>query len=134
MCNVDKENDVLVIRTVSPKVAPTEVSAFVCAAVATATAPATDAQPDETLHGSLMHFHARFGHLAYDTIERIARNPESGIVLTDHTRKNCAKGKPTKNRQPEKDSGDNSPIDRIGGVICSDMKGPMTSLDRLLNR
>ena len=132
VCDVDKQNGVLVIRTVPAKIDPNEMSAFVCAAVATATAPATDAQQDEAQHGTLMHFHARFGHLAYDTIERIARNPESGIVLTDNVRKNCltcAEGKQTK-----KDTGDNSPIDRIGGVICSDLKGPMTPLDRQLNR
>ena len=28
---------------------------------------------------TLMHFHQRFGHLAYDTIEKMAREPNSGI-------------------------------------------------------
>ena len=32
------------------------------------------------------------------------------------------------------DSGDSSPIDRVGGVICSDIKGPMTPIYRLQNR
>ena len=33
--------------------------------------------------GSLLHFHQRFGHLAFDTVERIARDPASSIVLKD---------------------------------------------------
>ena len=32
------------------------------------------------------------------------------------------------------DTGANTPIDRISGVICSDLKGPMTPKDRLRNR
>ena len=39
-----------------------------------------------------------------------------------------------KNRQPTHDTGVNSPIDRIGGVVCPDLKGPMTPRDRLGNR
>ena len=39
--------------------------------------------------GSLVHFHQRFGHLAYDTIVRIARDPDSGIELTDQRRMAC---------------------------------------------
>jgi hypothetical protein len=45
----------------------------------------------------------------------------------------CAEGKQTKNDQLKKDSGKNSPIDRVGGVICSDLKGPSTSVDREKN-
>ena len=41
-------------------------------------------QPQENAHmGSLEHFHLRFGHLAYDTIERMAQDPAWGINLTD---------------------------------------------------
>ena len=36
--------------------------------------------------------------------------------------------------QSKKDTGANSPIDVIGGVICSDLKGPMTPRDRWGNR
>ena len=46
----------------------------------------------------------------------------------------CAHGKQGKNAQYKKDSGTHSPIDRIGGVICSDLKGPMTPTDRCGNR
>ncbi len=46
----------------------------------------------------------------------------------------CAEGKQTKNKQSKKDSGENSPIARIGGVICSDLKGPITPVDREKNR
>ena len=86
---------------------------------------------------SLLHFHQRLGHLAYDSIERMAKDPELGIKLTDTKRPtciSCAQGKQTKNSQSRRDTGANSPIDRIGGVICSDLKGPMTPKDRLGNR
>jgi hypothetical protein len=46
----------------------------------------------------------------------------------------CAGGKQTKNKQSKKDSGENSPVDRIGGVICSDLKGPITPVDREKSR
>lgn len=87
--------------------------------------------------GTLVQFHQRLGHLNYDAVERLARDPSSGIMLTDHRRVNCltcAQGKQTKNRKSRKDTGASSPIDRVGGVICSDLKGPMTPRDRLNNR
>jgi hypothetical protein len=86
---------------------------------------------------SLFNFHVRLGHLSYAAIEDLASKPESGIKLTDRLKPNCigcAEGKQTRNNQPKKDSGANSPIDRIGGVICSDLKGPVTPHDRLGNR
>ena len=87
--------------------------------------------------GSLMHFHKRLAHLNYDTIIKMAKDPASGIQLTDELRANClacAQGKQTKIPQSRKDTGRNTPIDVIGGVICSDLKGPMTPRDRLGNR
>ncbi|GMF38960.1 unnamed protein product [Phytophthora fragariaefolia] len=63
----------------------------------------------------------------------MAGTPGSGIELTDRARVNCltcAKGKQAKNAQSKKDSSKHSPIDGIGGVICSDLKGPMTPADR----
>uniref|UniRef100_A0AAV1TEW2 Integrase catalytic domain-containing protein n=1 Tax=Peronospora matthiolae TaxID=2874970 RepID=A0AAV1TEW2_9STRA len=87
--------------------------------------------------GTLMHFHQRLGHLPFDTVERMAKDPASGIKLTDRRRLtclSCAEGKQTKNSQSQKDTGVNAPIDRIGGVICSDPKGPMTPKDRHGNR
>jgi hypothetical protein len=74
---------------------------------------------------TLYNCHTRFGHQSYDAIEALAAKPGSGIKLTDHLRPNCmtcAEGKQTKNRQSKKDSGENSPIDRVGGVICSDLR------------
>ena len=65
------------------------------------------------------------------------RDPASGIKLTDTKRVTClacAQGKQTKNRQYSRDSGTNWPIDVIGGVSCSDLKGPMTPRDRLGTR
>ena len=46
----------------------------------------------------------------------------------------CLEGKQTGNAQSKQDSGARSPIYRIGGVICSDLKVPMTPQDRLCNR
>ncbi|CAH0492884.1 unnamed protein product [Peronospora farinosa] len=84
---------------------------------------------EEDVHvGTLMHFHQRFGHLAYETIERMAREPNSGIRLTDNQRVTCvtcAQARKTKNAQSKKDTGVHSPIIRIGGVICSYLKGPI---------
>ena len=50
-----------------------------------------------------------------------------------HTCISCAQGKQTNNSQSRRDTGANMPIDRIGIVICSDLKVPMTPKDRLEN-
>ena len=75
---------------------------------------------------TLMNFHRRLGHLNYDAILRLAKDPSSGLKITDDTRQNCltcAQGKQTKNKQSQKDSGNNAPIDRIGGVTLETQKG-----------
>ena len=67
----------------------------------------------------------------------MAKDPDHGIELTDHVRANCltcAEAKGTRTKQPKKDSGANAPTDRIGGVICSDQKGPINPKDRRENR
>ena len=59
---------------------------------------------DTTQKGTLVEFHHRFGHLAYDTIEHMASDPQSGITLTSNQRKNCltcAEGKQTRLNQQE---------------------------------
>ncbi|KAG2858894.1 hypothetical protein PC129_g7246 [Phytophthora cactorum] len=98
---------------------------------------AADGVDSSVQKGSLVEFHKRLGHLSYDAVERLAQDPSSGIEITDHRRVNCltcAQGKQSKNRQSKKDTGKHSPIDRVGGLICSDLKGPMTPKDRLGNR
>ncbi|KAG3242698.1 hypothetical protein PI124_g12485 [Phytophthora idaei] len=80
---------------------------------------------------NLVKFHRRLGHRNYAAVERLARDPSAGIVLTEHRRANCltcAEGKQSRNTQSTKDSGEHAPTDRVGGVICSDLK------DRLGNR
>ena len=87
--------------------------------------------------GTLIHFHRCLGHLCFDTIIKMAKDPASGIRLTDMTRQKClacAKGMKTKQSQYKKDTGANSPIDVIGGVIFSVLKGPITPTDRWCNR
>uniref|UniRef100_A0AAV1TKU7 CCHC-type domain-containing protein n=1 Tax=Peronospora matthiolae TaxID=2874970 RepID=A0AAV1TKU7_9STRA len=64
--------------------------------------------------------------------ETNADEPRSLTVsLAPATRPPC--GKQKRNAQSQQDSGKHSPIYRIGGVICSDQKGPMTPQDRLDN-
>lgn len=41
------------------------------------------------LKGTLMAFHLRLGHLNYDAVERLARDPSFDITLTDYRRVNC---------------------------------------------
>jgi hypothetical protein len=68
----------------------------------------------------------RFGHQSYHAIEAFAARPEYGIKLTNRERTNCmtcAEGKKTK-----KDSDQLSPIDMVGGVICSVLKGSITTV------
>ena len=91
----------------------------------------------EVHEDSLYNFHLRLGHVHYDAILKVAEDPQSGIKLTDEVRQNCmicSEGKQTRNPQSKKDSGENAPINRIGGVICSDLKGPITPKDRQGNR
>ncbi|CAI5725916.1 unnamed protein product [Peronospora effusa] len=125
------EANVLVAKLCSPRLQKKTFSDIVMNAVVE--------QPLASDHqeSTLMDFHIRFGHLSFDTIERMVREPESGIKLMNLRRVHCqicAEGKATKSRQPQRDSGSNSPIDRVGGVICSDLKGPITPLDRHGNR
>ncbi|KAE9355308.1 hypothetical protein PR003_g2913 [Phytophthora rubi] len=64
---------------------------------------------------TLPDFHKHLAHLSYDSVERLAKEPSSGIQLTDHKRMNglmCAEGKQSKNRRSEKDTDTYSSIDR----------------------
>ncbi|CAI5703653.1 unnamed protein product [Peronospora effusa] len=132
--DVDCSNNVLVVAVTGPcnktsHLPPREMTAAI-------NSPEYNSDSD-VQSGTLMQFHRRLGHLCYDTIIKVAKDPASGIGLTDTRRMSClacAQGKQTKASQSRKDSGQNSPIDVIGGVICSDLKGPMTPRDRLGNR
>uniref|UniRef100_A0AAV1U5U4 Uncharacterized protein n=1 Tax=Peronospora matthiolae TaxID=2874970 RepID=A0AAV1U5U4_9STRA len=76
--------------------------------------------------GTLLYIHQRGAHLAFDTIKRMASDPSSGKRLTSHRRMacvSCMEGKQTRNVQPQQDSSENAPMDRIGGVICLSLKG-----------
>jgi hypothetical protein len=86
---------------------------------------------------SLYQFHIRLGHQSYAAIEELASKPESGIKLPGHEKPHCitcAEGKQMRGSQSKRDFGNKSPINRIGGVICSDLKGPITPTDRSGNR
>uniref|UniRef100_A0AAV1UJY9 GAG-pre-integrase domain-containing protein n=1 Tax=Peronospora matthiolae TaxID=2874970 RepID=A0AAV1UJY9_9STRA len=99
-------------------------------------AHATEPNADEPYEASLLHWHQRLGHLVFDTIERMVRDPASGNRLSNNKRMacvSCLEGKQTRNARSQQDSGKPSTIDRIGGVICSDLKGLMALQDRLGN-
>ena len=67
----------------------------------------------------------------------MAKDPASSIVLKNckcPTYISCAQGKQKKNAQSRKDTGANLPIERVGGLIFSDLKYPMTPKGRLHNR
>jgi len=130
--DVHRRNNVLVVHTTNQESGRSTGDVLMAAL-----AEAQEGVGPDVQVGTLMQFHRRLGHLNCDTIVKIAMDPASGIALTDHKLDNCltcAQGKQTKNAQSRKDTGANSPIDVIGGVICSDLKGPVTPRDRLRNR
>ncbi|GMG15399.1 unnamed protein product [Phytophthora fragariaefolia] len=129
---VYRSNDVLTVDAIGEKSQGALVH-VVNAAVQEAGTVLSSAGAETTL----LELHQRLGHIAYDTAERMADAKASGIKLTDRARPNCltcVQGKQSKNNQSKKDTGANVPIDKIGGVIGSDIKGPMGPKDRIGNR
>ncbi|KAE8884919.1 hypothetical protein PF003_g31008 [Phytophthora fragariae] len=125
-------NKVLMIDAMGEMTTETRVNA-----VTEAVKAASESLADAVTESTLLELHKRLGHIAYDTVERMADTPGSGIRLTSRERPNCltcAHGKQSKNNQSKKDTGANAPIDKIGGVIGSDIKGPMTPRDRRGNK
>ncbi|MCP4669604.1 MAG: hypothetical protein GY849_25000, partial [Deltaproteobacteria bacterium] len=79
---------------------------------------------EDVQEATLYEFHIRLGHMGYERIEQLAKKGNHGIKLLDHVRRSCvacAEGKQARANQPKKDSGQGSPIELIGGVICSDL-------------
>ena len=78
-------------------------------AVIAAINEAKNNEVDEGVHsGTLMNYHQHLGHLSNDTIENMAREPTSGIRLTDNERVmcvTCAQAKQSKSAQSKKDTG-----------------------------
>lgn len=130
---VDLKHNVLVARLDSVAANRVKMVELIMNVVDTS----TDTDLSVTTVDTLMGFHARFGNLALDTIERMAKPPASGIKISNRERKTCiicAKGKQTRAKQPLKDTGEHGSIDKVGAVICSDLKGRMTPPDRQGNR
>ncbi len=130
LAEVQSEGDVLVVRG---ELSGALANAFLVCNVVDRQEHVSDSAHSDTLY----NWHMRLGQQSYDAIETLAEKPGSGTKLTDHSRPNCttcAEGKQTKNRQSKKGSGEHSPIDRVGGAICSDLKGPITPVDREKNR
>lgn len=86
--------NVLYVRTVeSERVTQTPNDVLMAILMREESSDDTDA---DVQTGSLLHFYQRLGHLAYDNIERMAKDPASGIKLTDNKRPtciSCAQGK-----------------------------------------
>lgn len=75
--------------------------------------------------------------MKFDTIKRLSSTPQSEIEFTDHAQAqylSCAQGKQTSASKPKKDTGSSALTDCVGGVIRSDLKGPITPRDRRGNR
>ncbi|KAG3077819.1 hypothetical protein PC121_g7367 [Phytophthora cactorum] len=56
-------------------------------------------ESQDVQQGTLVEFHPSLGHPNYDAIEKLARDPSTGVVVTDRRRVNCltcAEGKQTK--------------------------------------
>lgn len=72
----------------------------------------------------------RFALLSLDTIERTAKTPGCSIEIANRKRSvriACTVGKHQDKEQAVLDRhGEHAPFDQIGGVICSDLKNPMT--------
>lgn len=86
---------------------------------------------------TLLELHQRLGNLAYDTVLRMTDSARSRVRLTDRSRPTCltcVQGKQSKNNQSKKDTGKNAPIGKLGGVIGSNIEGPMTPKDSRGNR
>jgi hypothetical protein len=84
-----------------------------------------------------MEFHHMLGHLSFEKILKLAKDPRYGLEITDvkvRTCVACVQGKQTKNQQSIRDSGKSAPNYRIGGLTSADCKGPMTPADRNGNR
>ncbi|GMG17351.1 unnamed protein product [Phytophthora fragariaefolia] len=92
---------------------------------------------DEETETTLLVLYKWLGHIAYDMVERMTDAAGSSIKLTDRSRPNCltcAQGKQSKTNQSRMDTGKHAPIDKIDGVIGSDIKGPMAPRVRRGNR
>ncbi|OWZ15003.1 hypothetical protein PHMEG_00011433 [Phytophthora megakarya] len=86
--------------------------------------------------GSLVEFHKSLGHLNYDAVERLARDPSAGIELTDHKRVNCltcAQRKQTKNNRSKKDTDGHSRIDRTKDAAAKQFEHFLVFFEKRFN-
>lgn len=79
--------------------------------------------------GSPVHLYRRFDYLNYDDVNHIAKFLKSGMEIDEHRRSKCitfAESQQTKSNQYQNDTGINSPTERFGGLICSNLQGSIT--------
>ncbi|CAI5723649.1 unnamed protein product [Peronospora farinosa] len=117
--NVDRINNVLVVKVLGHRAKVMGMSKEIMVAAINSTEYESDS---DVQRGTLMHFHRRLGHLCFDTIIKMAKDPASCIKLTDTRRMNClacAQGKQTKQVQSKVDTGMNSLV-----VKCQENRGP----------
>ncbi|CAI5727351.1 unnamed protein product [Peronospora destructor] len=84
--DVDCNNNVLVVEVMGPnnKVSSSPREAMMAVLNSHEYESDSDVQS-----GTLMHFHRRLGHLCFDTIIKMAKDPTSAIRLTDTKRMHC---------------------------------------------
>ena len=85
--DVGIHNNVLVVRAQKCELGTTGRDVLMSALVQHVEDVGQDVQK-----GSLMHFHKRLAHFNYDTMIWMAKDPASGIQLTDELRANSPKG------------------------------------------
>ena len=83
--DVDCNNNVLVVKVMIPKIKVSSTSREAIMAVLNSSEYESDS---DALSGILMQFHRRLGHLCFNTIIKMAKNPSSAIRLTHTTRLN----------------------------------------------
>ena len=128
--DVDCNNNMLVVRVMGPSIMVTGAPWEEMMAILISPGYEFDLN---IWSGPWMHFHTRLGHLCFDTIIKMTKDPASSIKRMYTTRMNCLtcdQGKQVKKGQSKNDTGINLPITVIGGVRCSDLNSPMTPRDR----
>ena len=82
--DVDRINDVLIVNVYDDILTDTfHVCGSPLEAVIAILNGDGDGNKTNVRHMSLLQFHRRLGHLCYDTIVKMVRDPASGIKLTD---------------------------------------------------
>ncbi|KAH9086224.1 hypothetical protein LEN26_020319, partial [Aphanomyces euteiches] len=93
------------------------------------------------ISGTLQEWHERLGHVSKQSIVKLAEKLGSEKMKITRLQGDltincldCKRGKQRRNSQPRGDTGDSAPTDQPGAVICADLLGPITPMDRNKNK